>query len=193
MMRLRFSSFAALLAVLGGLALIASVTWRNAGTPSGNGGITDGESRFEPEIVLQGVDLVEIRKGEAPNRLLSEHATYHVFAGDLSASGVTIRLPGRQGDVVLRTPEAHWDLRAGRIALPVGGTAENGGGWSATVVSAKINLRERILTAHGEARLAGPGLTIEGDNLVWRWRDGKMELERPKTRVLPARALGRKG
>lgn len=192
-MRLRFSSIAALLAVLGGLVLIASITWLGGGATLGNGGITAVESRPEPEIVLQDVDMVEIRKGEAPNRLLSEHATYHVFAGDLSASGVTIRLPGRQGDVVLRTPEAHWDLRAGRIALPVGGTAENGGGWSATVVSGNINLRERILTAHGEARLAGPGLTIEGDNLVWRWRDGKMELERPKTRVLPARALGRKG
>lgn len=193
MMRPRFFSFAALFAVLCGLALIASISWLGGGATSGNGGTTAVESRTEPEIVLHDVDMVEIRKGEASNRLLSEHATYHVFAGDISASGVTLRLPGRQGEMVLRTPEAHWDLRTGRIALPVGGTAENGGGWSATLVSANLFLRERILTANGEARLAGPGLTMAGDNMIWRWRDGKVELERPKTRILPARAFGRRG
>lgn len=191
-MRLRLSSFAALLAVLGIAALLASLSWRNEESP-GPGGASRGESPSGPEIVLRNVEMREIRKGEAPNRLLSEQASYRVLTGDLSASGVTLLLPGRKGEVVVRAPEARWDMKAGRILLPAGGSAEGGGGWHATVVSASLSLAERVLTAPGEARLSGPGLTVAGDNLVWHWREGKLELEQPKTQVLPSRALGRKG
>lgn len=192
MPRFVIPSIAALVAVLGAVVLLDSYPWRDAGSPGG-GERSRGEFQSEPEIILRNVEMREVRKGEATNRLLSEQANYRVLSGDLSASGVTLVLPGLKEEVVLRAPEARWEMRAERILLPAGGTAESGGGWSAFVVAADLSLRERVLRAPGAARLTGPGLAIAGDNLVWHWQDGKVELERPKTRVFPARALGRKG
>lgn len=193
MMRMRFSYFAALSAVLGGAALFATISWRGGGATSGNGGIAAVESGSGPEILLQGVDMREIRKGEAPNRFLSEHAAYRVLTGDFTASDVTLMLPGRLGGVVVRAPEARWDMPGGRITLPAGGSAESGGGWRASVATATLSLGERVLNSQGEVHLSGPGLAVAGDNLTWRWRDGKVEIERPKSRVMPARALGKRG
>jgi hypothetical protein len=49
------------------------------------------------------------------------------------------------------------------------------------------------MTARGKAVLSGPDLSIAGDNLVWRWRDGKIALEAPKTRLAPNRTFRRGG
>ena len=182
---------AALLAVLGGAAFLFSTSWRGGGE-SGSGGAA-GESPSGPEIVLHNVEMREIRGGEAPYRVISERATYRVLSETVSATGVTLLLQGRRGETVVRAPEARWDMRTGWIVLPSGGSAEDRAGWSASVDSARLSLVERVMTATGKATLSGPGLAVAGDNLVWRWREGKVELDRPKTRVLPARAFPRKG
>ncbi len=183
----------ALLALLGGAVFLFSTSWRSGSGAPAAGGADAGESPSGPEIVLRNVDMREIRDGEAPYRLLSERATYRVLSENVTAAGVTLLLQGRRGETVVRAPEAQWDMRMGRIVLPSGATAEDRAGWSALVDSARLSLTERVLTAPGKATLSGPGLTVAGDNLVWHWREGKVELERPKTRVLPARALRRKG
>jgi hypothetical protein len=45
------------------------------------------------------------------------------------------------------------------------------------------------MTAAGDVRLSGPGLRVSGDNLVWNWRDGKMELSNTRTRMESSRAF----
>jgi hypothetical protein len=50
-----------------------------------------------------------------------------------------------------------------------------------------------MLTSAGKAMLSGPGLSVVGDNLVWNWRKGTVELELPKTRLSPSRVFPRKG
>ncbi|MBI5341926.1 MAG: hypothetical protein HZB63_01120 [Deltaproteobacteria bacterium] len=185
-------SLAALLAVLAGAAFLSGIPRTSERAP-GAEGISGGELSPGPQIVLRNVEMREVRKGEAAYRLLSDVVTYRVLSEDLSAAGVTLLLPGQRGEVVVRAPEARWDMRTGRIVLPSGGSAEDRGGWIASVAFARLSLPERTFTAPGDANLSGPGLAVAGDNLVWRWREGKVELERPKTRVLPARALRRKG
>ena len=185
-------SLAALLAVLAGAAFLSVIPWKSERTP-GAEGISGSEPPPGPQIVLRNVEMREVRNGEATYRLLSDVVSYRVLSEDLSATGVTLLLPGQRGEVVVRAPEARWDMRTGRIVLPSGGSAEDRGGWVASVAFARLSLPERTLTAPGDANLSGPGLAVAGDNLVWRWREGKVELERPKTRVLPARALRRKG
>ncbi|MBI5577074.1 MAG: hypothetical protein HY896_12020 [Deltaproteobacteria bacterium] len=192
MSRRRLIFLAGLLAVLGGVAFAVFFPWRQAGTTD-SGAFAGAESPAGPEIVLHDVEMREIRRGEATYRLVSERATYRVIPEKVSASGVTVVLQGKRGEVVVRAPEARWDMRMGQIVLPAGGTAEDRAGWSAFVDSARISLATSVFSAPGEARLSGPGLAVAGDNLVWNWMEGKMELERPKTRVLPARALGGKG
>jgi hypothetical protein len=187
----RIIYLAVLIAALGGAGVVAWNTWYRdvPGDAEGNGG----DLPAGPEIVLRKVEITEIRKGEAPNRLVSDQATYRILNESVSGTGVTITLQGKRGELILRAPEARWDMRSGGIFLPNGGSAENEAGWSAHVNSARLSLPERTLTASGEAKLKGPGLAMAGDNLVWRWQEGKVELDRPKTRVMPARVLGGNG
>lgn len=183
---------AALSAALGIAALMASVPWRNAVSP-GSGETSRGESLFDPEIVLMDVDMREMRKSEPISRVVSERASFRVLEGRLSAYGVTVHLPGRAGELVLRAPEAQWDMKGMRIFLPAGGTAETRGAWSAKVSLASVSLQDRVLTATGEVGLSGPGFAVAGENMVWRWPEGTVEVQKPRSQVLPARALGRKG
>src|SRR3990170_4684184 len=93
----------------------------------------------------------------------------------------------------VRAPKASWDMQNGQIFLPEGGSAENDTGWSSAISTANLSLPERILTATGKASLSGPGLSVVGDNLVWHWREGKVSLEMPKTRLEPSLAFRRRG
>jgi hypothetical protein len=192
MSRRRVVSFAALFAVLGGIVLLAVISAKAPG-PKGPMGTADSGSPAEPEVILRNVVMREVRKEGAHYRLSSERATYLLLAGRVSATGVTLGLPGTEGELIVRAPKASWNLQNGQIVLPEGGSAENGAGWSAALAFANLSLPDRILTATGKARLSGPGLSVTGDNLVWRWREGKVALELPKTRIESGRTLRRRG
>lgn len=182
---------AAACAALGGIGVLVAISMEDAG-PRGPFGPAAG-SPSEPEVLLQGVELREIRKGEPPYRITTDQATYKLLSGRVSGSSVTLELPGSAGEVTVRAPKASWDMPAGQVYLPEGASAEDDAGWSATVVSARLSLPDRMLTAPGKARLNGPGLSVVGDNLVWNVREGKVELKLPVTRLEPSRAFQRRG
>src|SRR5512134_988457 len=183
--------FAALLTALGGSGVLAAISLKGAG-PKGPIGISAAGSRSEPEVILQGVEMREIRKEGAPYKASSEQATYSLLSRRFSGTDVTLELSGNGEELVVRAPTASWDMQTGRIFLPEGGSAESRTGWSAAVAVAYLSLPERMLTSAGKARLTGPGLSVVGDNLVWSWKEGTLALELPKTRLEPSRVL-RKG
>ena len=145
-----------------------------------------------PEIVLYDVAMREVREGGGDWRLTSGRATYSVLDKRLLAVETTLTLPEPSGGVLVRASRAAWDMDSGRIDLPEGGSASNRAGWSASVPSARLDLRERVMTARG-ATLSGPGLSVSGANLVWRWKEGKVSLDSPKTFVTPGKVPGNEG
>lgn len=192
MARGRKAVYAALFAALGGIGLLAAISLKVSG-PEGPFGFSAAGSRSEPEVILQGVEMREIRKEGAPYKASSEQATYSLLSRRFSGTGVTLELSGNGEVIVVRAPTASWDMQAGRIFLPEGGSAESRTGWSAAVAVAYLSLPERMLTSAGKARLTGPGLSVVGDNLVWNWREGTLALELPKTRLEPSRVLRKRG
>ncbi len=183
---------AALIAALGGIGLLAAISTNDPG-PDGSSGISTADSRSEPKVILQDVEMQEIRKEGAPYKLSSEQATYSLLSSRFTGTGVTLVLSGNAGEMVVRAPIASWDMKSGRIFLPEGGSAENRTGWSAAVAAANLSLPERMLTSAGKAIVSGPGLSVVGDNLVWNWREGTVSLAAPKTRLEPARAYRKEG
>lgn len=184
--------FVALVAALGGIGFLAAISMKGPG-PQGPVGISAAGSRSEPEVILQGVEMREIRKEGAPYKVFSEQATYSLLSSRFSGTGVIFEHSGNAGEMVVRAPIASWDMQTGQIFLPEGGSAENRTGWSAAVVSANLSLPERMLTSAGKAMLTGPGLSVVGDNLVWSWKEGTVALELPKTHLSPSRVFRRRG
>jgi hypothetical protein len=191
-MQRRAMSFAALFAALGGIALLVAIS---AMAPGRRGGrdLSAAEPAAEPEVVFQGMEMREIRGEGTQYRLFSDRATYRFLTGKVSAVGVILEIPGAAGTVTVLAPKASWDTRTGQVLLPEGGSAENGAGWSAAVAQARLSLPDRQMTASGEARFSGPGLSVAGSGLEWNWREGKAALRQPKTRLEPARTLRRRG
>ncbi len=137
-----------------------------------------------PQIILRGVEMVEMRRGGQVYRLVSDNASYAIRSGYAFASNVTLVLKEREGDVVVTAPEASWDMNEGRIDLGKGASAKDGFGWTAVSPRAGVDLNAEVITAE-DARVEGPGLSVEGSNLRWRWQDGTVELDSPKSRILP--------
>ena len=146
------------------------------------------------KIILRTVELIEVHPEGQVYRLASDNASYSILLGRVVASGVTLSLRERGEDVVASAPSASWDLNNGRIDLAKGVDVENGAGWTADAPRAIVDLKSEVITAE-EARLAGPGLTVEGKNLRWRWQDRTVALDSPRSSVLPGRVLapGREG
>ncbi len=174
--------FLALFAVMGGLFVLAATMPGNERLPAVQEAGLDG-----PALVLRGVEVREIPPKGPQIRLFSEEATYRIPARKVTGTGVSLALPSRGGDVIVRAKTAKWDMDAGVVRLPDGGVAENAEGWSATLPAAEVFLLRRLLTASGRATLSGPGLSVAGDNLAWRWQEGTLTLAMPKTRFEPAR------
>ncbi len=190
MSRRRILSFGVLLAILGGIGFLAAISTMDRGRHDAPG--TAVEPPDGPELILRDVDVREIRKEGPQYRLTSDRASYLLHARKLSAAGVILFLPGTSSGIVVRAPKAFWDMEAGRILLDEGASAENAAGWSAVVAAASLSLPDREMSAAGNAMLSGPGLRMAGDNLVWRWREGKLALSNTRTRVESPRAFGRK-
>jgi hypothetical protein len=145
-----------------------------------------------PMLVLHGVDVREIRPGGTTIRFRSERASYAILARHLSAEDVTVALPAPEGEIVVEAPLALWDMDAGIVLLPEGGRGGGAGGWSATVPEARLDLSVRQMTASG-ASLSGPGVSVAGRDLVWKWKDGTLTLEAATGSVLPGKASRRDG
>jgi hypothetical protein len=139
-----------------------------------------------PQIVLREVEMIEAGPGGRFYRLISDDATYSFRWGQVFASGVTLSLKQQEGDVVVTASTASWNMSEGRIELAEGASAGNGLGWTASAPIASIDLKSEVISAE-EARLAGPGITVMGSNLRWRWHDGTMSLDSPRSRILPDR------
>lgn len=140
----------------------------------------------EPEIVLRDVEVREIRVDGRWCRLLSDNASYSVDSRRMSADGVTLTVREGRDRIVVRAPRALWSMDEGRIELTQGATAETGPGWSAVVPEARLDLRSQVLVAR-EATLSMPGLRVAGDNLVWRWEEGNVDLQDPRSRLFPGK------
>lgn len=152
------------------------------------------EAGAGPQVVLRGVEVIETRRGGKVYRLVSDEALYAVLASRVTASVVTLALAERNGGIVVTAPVLAWNMEDGRIDLVQGASARNGGGWTASAPGARIDLKSREITAE-EAVLSGPGVTVAGRNLRWRWHDGSMDLDFPRSTVLPGkvRSPERKG
>lgn len=189
-MRRALPVFATLVLVLAALAIVAAVPGGPRGRASGDASLRRaGEG---PMLVLREVDVKEMRPGATTVRFRSDRASYAILARHLSAEGVTVVLPGPEGEIVVEAPLASWDMDAGIVLLPGGGRGAGAGGWSASVPEARLDLSARKVTA-GSASLSGPGVSVEGRDLVWMWKDGALTLEAATGRVLPGKAARRDG
>lgn len=187
--------------LLGGVAavLLAGGGWMTLQAVSRTQEVADhpeGAAGFrEPEILLHGVEIREIRQGGQVDKVLASRALYRVLSRSLFAERITFMTENDHGRVLVEAPRLSWNLTEGRIDLPEGGTARNGSGWSVEVPDARIDLPGRALTAN-RAVFSIPGVRVAGGGLIWRWKDGTVELSSPESRVLPEplrREAGREG
>lgn len=189
----RLLAAAAILLLFAGAYMVALNTAREARFPE-TGDSSGEEDAAGPQIVLRGVELTEMRREGQVYRLFSDNASYAIRSGHAAASNVTLVLKEREGDVVVTAPVASWDMNEGRIDLPKGASARDGSGWSAVSPGAVVDLDAEVIAAE-DARFEGPGLTVAGTNLLWRWQDGTVMLDSPRSTILPGkvRAPERKG
>jgi hypothetical protein len=184
--------FLGVFAVLAGVYLLALDLARSFRLPpAGDGGTADIGG---PKIVLRGVEMIEVHREGPVYRLRSDDASYSAMSARVVASGVTLTLAERGGAVVVTAPVASWNMNEGRVGLDEGVSARNDTGWAASAPRAIIDLRSGVISA-GEAGLAAPGVTVTGSNLRWRWREGTMALDSPRSRIIPENmpALGKRG
>ena len=148
-----------------------------------------------PEIRLSPVEVRELRDDGEWNRLAAAEASYSYLRKTVEGSDVTVSVGtgAATRGAVLRAPGALWDLEGKIVRLPDGGSAHREGGWRADLSSATMDLAGRTLRASGPATIAGPGFSAVGTNLEWRWADGKITMDSPRSRVVPAGRPGRKG
>lgn len=178
-------------ALLAGACLLAPDQSKGTHSSPGERGDTGGGG---PQIVLRGVEMIESHREGQVYRLVSDSAFYSVRSRQAFASDVTLVLKKTGGDVMVAAPVASWDMNEGRIDLGEGASAENGLGWTATAPRASVDLKSEVITAE-EASLTGPGMSVVGSNLRWRWQDGTVALDSPRSTILPGKVLapGRQG
>lgn len=167
------------------VAYLLSLQAAKSERPFGENGTAAVQYR-EPKILLEGVEVRELRADGRSHRFSAESASYAVLSKRFSAHRVTMTLQEKGDKVVVRAPRGEWDMERGSVDLPEGGSAENGAGWTASVPDARVEFGERRLTA-GKASFSIPGVRVTGSGLVWRWEDGTVELSAPESLVLPDR------
>lgn len=176
--------------VLAALGVLAAVLGRERG-----GAPREESLRGRDEgatLSLEGVDFREIRPGGEEIRFRSARASYSILAHHLSAEDATVSLPAPAGAVVVTAARASWNMDSGIVLLPAGGRADGAQGWSASVPDARVDLKAGELTA-SDASLTGPGVVVEGRDLVWKWNDGTMTMDAARGRVLPGKVVRRHG
>ena len=148
-----------------------------------------------PEIRLGTADVRELHDDGSWNRLDAENAVYGDASRTVSAGGVTVFLGEGApfAGTTVRAPKAAWDLDGKTIGLPEGCRAERKDGWTGELSPATLDLAGSVLQVPGPARIEGPGVSVQGENLAWKWVEGKITLESTRSRLSPAKGPGRKG
>jgi hypothetical protein len=148
-----------------------------------------------PEIRLGPVDVRELHDDGSWNRLDAEGAVYAYAGRNVSAEGVTVFLGEGEAfaGTTVRAPRAAWDLDGKTIGLPEGCRVARKGGWTGDLSAATLELAGSVLRVPGPARIEGPGVSLQGRNLAWKWVDGKITMESTTSRLSPVKGPGRKG
>jgi len=147
------------------------------------------------EIRLGPVDVRELHDDGSWNRLDADGAVYGYASRTVSAGGVTVFLGEGSpfAGTTVRAPRAAWDLDGKAIALPEGCQVARKGGWTGDLSAATLDLAGSVLLVPGPARIEGPGVSVQGMNLAWKWVEGKITMESTTSRLTPAKGPGRKG
>jgi hypothetical protein len=148
-----------------------------------------------PEIRLGPVDVRELHDDGSWNRLDAEGAVYAYAGRTVSAEGVTVYLGegAAFAGTTVRAPRAAWNLDGKTIGLPGGCRVARKGGWTGNLSAATLDLAGSVLRVPGTARVEGPGVSVQGENLAWEWVEGKITMESTTSRISPAMIPGRKG
>lgn len=192
-MTLRLLPWAVFAAVVAGLFFLAPAPEDGVPVSSADGGSE--AAALDLEIRLGPVDMREIHDDGTWNRLEAKKAVYSYGRKTVEGTGVSVSLgPGKGLDgSVIRAARAFWDFDGKSVELPEGGQADREGGWKAELAPARLDLDTRILRAPGAVSLSGPGLSVVGGNLEWRWPDGKITMDSPVSRITPTAIPGRRG
>ncbi len=148
-----------------------------------------------PEIRLGPVDVRELHDDGSWNRLDAYGAVYAYVSRTISAGGVTVFLGEGSpfAGTTVRAPRAAWDLDGKTIGLPEGCRVAREDGWTGELSAATLDLAGSILRVPGPARIEGPGVSVQGMNLVWEWVEGKITMQSTTSRLSPAKGPGREG
>ena len=192
-MNLRLLPWAGMALVVLVLAVWSALTASVVAVPAGTAGPESAGGG--PEIRLGPVDVRELHDDGSWNRLDAAVAVYGYASRTVSADGVTVFLgegspfPG----TTVRAPRAAWDLDGKTIGLPEGCHVARKDGWTGELSAATLDLAGSILRVPGHAKIEGPGVSVEGRNLVWEWLAGKVTMESTTSRLSPGKGPGRKG
>jgi len=192
-MTLRLLPWAAIALLVLVLAVRSVVPTNVVAVPTGTPG--QESTGGGPEIRLGTADVRELHDDGSWNRLDAENAVYGYASRTVSAGGVTVFLGEGApfAGTTVRAPKAAWDLDGKTIGLPEGCRAERKDGWTGELSPATLDLAGSVLQVPGPARIEGPGVSVQGENLAWKWVEGKITLESTRSRLSPAKGPGRKG
>jgi len=148
-----------------------------------------------PEIRLGPVDVRELHDDGSWNRLDADGAVYGFASRTVSADGVTVSLGEGSpfAGTTVRALVAMWDFDGKTIGLPEGCRVSRVGGWTGELSAATLDLAGSVLRVPGPARIEGPGVSVEGKNLVWEWEKEEITMESTTSRLSPAKGPGPKG
>ena len=191
-MNARLLPWAAFAGFVLAMAVLPALTGKVAVSPAAGGpqGLLAG-----PEIRLTTVDVREYHDDSGEwNRLTAEQASYEYARRTVMGTKVVIHLMGKAllGTTV-QAPSASWDFDRAALSFPEGAALAREGGWAAEVSPATLDIAGQVLRVPGPATLSGPGITASGRNLVWEWGEGKIAMDSPRGRFLPAAVPRRTG
>jgi hypothetical protein len=189
----RLLPWAVFAAVIAGLAFLAPTPENVPPVPSAARGA--GTAALDLEVRMGPVDMREFHDDGTWNRLEAGEAVYSYGRKTVEGTDVSVSLgtgKGLEGSVI-RAVRAFWDFDGKSIELPEGGRADRKGGWTGELAPATLDLDTRTLRVPGAVSLSGPGLSVVGGNLEWRWPDGKITMDSPVSRIIPASLPGKRG
>ena len=192
-MTVRLVPWAAMALLVLALAIRSSLPTNVAAVPAGATGpeATGGG----PEIRLGPVDVRELNDDGSWNRLEADGAVYAYSDRSVTAGGVTVFLGEGApfARTTVRAPSAAWNLDGKTIGLPEGCRVAREGGWTGELSAGTMDLARSILRVPGPARIDGPGVSVQGKNLAWKWEEGKITMESTRSLLPPGKFPGRKG
>jgi hypothetical protein len=159
------------------------------------GGVGPEVAAGGPEIRFGPVDVRELHDDGSWNRLDADEAVFGYANRTVSARGVTVILGEGSpfAGTTIRAPRAAWDFDGKTIELPEGCRVARKDGWTGELSETKVDLAGSVLRVPGPGRIEGPGVSVQGKNLAWKWVEGKVTMESTRSRLSPEKGPGRKG